>query len=156
MPFHPSSPEIVHVSYGASSDAASGSGDKASSYLDMASQYAPILKTFLFDEDPRIEYEKKSKELASSIAAYKKTGAGFAKNALASKIRSLQAEVSGLADQAETLRTSETLVVAGKATALGLLVAGVGVTLLVGYLFYEKAATERARRHQIASGRMGA
>ena len=43
MPFHPSSPEIVHVSYGASSDAASGSGDKASSYLDMASQYAPIL-----------------------------------------------------------------------------------------------------------------
>ena len=150
MPFHPSSPEIVHVSYGATSE------DKTSSYLDMASQYAPVLKTLLFDEDPRIEYAKKSKELSSSIASYKKMGAGFAKNALASKIRSLQAEVAGLADQAEMLKTSESLTVAGKATGLGLLVAGVGVTLLVGYLFYEKAATERARRHQITSGRMGA
>jgi hypothetical protein len=150
MSFIPSSYGTIQSVYGA---ADSSSGSK--SYLEMAEQYTPLLKSLLFDEDPRIAYEKKNKELAAAIASYK-SSSGVAKNALASKIRDLQAEIHGLSAQAESLSTAETTAQAGKVAGVGILGTGIVVLSLVGYLFYEKAATERARRHQIVSGKMGA
>ena len=153
MSFIPSSYGTVQSVYGAADSGTASSGSK--SYLDMAEQYAPVIKSLLFDEDPRIAYEKKNKELASAIASYK-SASGVAKNALASKIRDLQAEIHGLSSQVESLSTAETTAQAGKVAGVGVLVTGIAVLSLVGYLFYEKAATERARRHQIMSGKTGA
>ena len=150
MSFTPAAYGTVLSVYG---EAAPSATEGSSSYLDMASQYTPLIKSLLFDEDPRIAYAKKSQELQSAIASYKVATSTIAKNALTSKIRSLQAELQGLSAQSENLSTSEALSTAGKATAVGLLVAGIGAVSLVGYFLYQKAATEKAKQRQIASGR---
>lgn len=125
------------------------------SYVETAQQYVPLLKTLLFDEDPRIAYEKKSRELETAIAQYKASAAGFVKNALATRIKTLQAEVKGLAAQAAAITESEGLTKIGKQSGVAILVVGIGIASLVGYLLFEKAATERARRRQILSSTLG-
>lgn len=157
--FEPAASCDLAACYG---DAAAGSSTGSQSYLDQGSalleQYAPALKTLLFDEDPRIEYGKKKKELDNYVASYKLTTNNFTRNAYAQKIQTLQAELAGLKLQIEEQDSAERTKQFGKVAGIAFVVGGIVTVLLVGNLFLakarvesEKAETERWRRKHGAS-----
>ena len=154
--FQPASSHVIACSYGAAEGAATDT-TSTSSYLDQGSalleKYAPAIKTLLFDEDPRISYEKKKRELENYIASYKLSKPGITRNLIASKIRNLQAELPGIKAQIGELETAEATKQASKIAGIALIVGGVATVLLVGNYFFAKAGTERARRQQILAGR---
>jgi hypothetical protein len=109
-------------------------------------QYAPALKTLLFDEDPRTAYAKKESELNGYIASYKATTSSLSKSIFGKRITELRAELSGLSRQIADLKTAETTKQVGKVLGIALIGGGLVVALLVGNLFREKAITERYKR----------
>ncbi len=146
---------------------AASSGSGSQSYLDQGSalleQYAPALKTLLFDEDPRIEYAKKKKELDNYVASYKLATNNFTRNAYAKNIQTLQAELAGLQLQIDEQDTAERTKQFGKVAGIAFVVSGIVGVLLVGNYFIaktrvesEKAETERWRRRHENGNRSGA
>lgn len=113
------------------------------SFLD---QYAPFLKNLLFDEDPRISYDKKQKELANYMASYKAATNSLSKNIFAKKINDLQAEIAGLSRQIESNDKAEAATQLGKIAGIVLIGGTVLSVLFIGNYYREKAATERWTR----------
>jgi len=140
--FKPCTATDLSSAYGAA-DEGGGMLAQGSSLLE---QYAPALKTLLFDEDPRTAYAKKSAELAGYVASYKVATSSYTKGIFAKKIQDLQAELVGLSRQIDDLKSSEQTKQIGKVLGIGLIVGGIVTVLLVGNVFREKAITERWKR----------
>lgn len=142
--FIPSNTKIVQSVYGATET--TGGAESEASVADMLAEYAPVASSFLFGGDPRIKYEKKKASLQNYIRMYENAPNKLLKNLYASKIRSLQAEIKALGEQAGEERAAVALTQTGKISGILLVGAGIVTTLMVGNYFYQKSKTEKQQR----------
>ncbi len=144
--FQPASSRVISSVYGDAESTSSTADDIKAAAPNMLDQYTPFLKNLLFSGDPRVEYDKKQKELVNYMASYKAATNSLSKNIFAKKINDLQAEIAGLSRQIETDDTAAAATQLGKIAGIVLIGGTVLSVLLIGNYFREKAATERWTR----------
>jgi hypothetical protein len=147
--FQPSTYGDLHAAYGEGEE----EPEEKQSAGEVLEDFAPAISSLLFGGDPRQQYEKKKAKLDNYKRLYNKAPNAFLRGIYANKIRTLQAEISALGEQADEARISVATTQMGKVGGVAMLVAGTIGILVTANFMRQKSLTEKARRKMILSGR---
>ena len=145
--FNPSSRGDVYSAYGNYGEDEEVA-DKPSSG-DILAEYAPGISSLLFGGDPRQELEKKKATIETYKSLYDAAGNTFLRGVYATKIRSLEAEITALEEIAGEERAAVLLTQGGKIGGTLLFVSGAVAALLLANYLRQKAKTEKLRQQAL-------